>query len=628
MAAKRKFSSCDSISLPAKVTPPAPQKPPKPGKLKSILKPSPPSQFFTPSSQKGPSPSAQIKLELNKATSNANANANANANRAKRTTPPKANAPRPPPRTTKRPKLETHHAQADHQRLPPTTSKKPKPQAPPLKAIPSLPLIMAKDPKLEITPENKIQRRTATQHIPSADPDVDIIEDSAAEMELPQAPLKKSKSPKYDDDGDTEGMVTDSQPTPLDGTHLMSGGLGEGESPYKGSANAMPGTRKRPCDRKIKKKRTRCPKNLNSVNSPPPSALISDVLEQPQYEQVVASELEQCQPIRTVSAKDEEHSIPASGAPELGTAVSKQEPTQATQAKDDDAPSPLNDVKYAPLSTPDNVKSELLLPYALESEKKSQDPIMDGSASPPTLVKTISTQAVPLSAASPKVLRKQRRDVGEVQNSQSPRLADISTTLSTILEDYEAAKNAEVEKLQDAAHAAYANAEEVRSAMEATKAKAEEVFGEMQSLQARNALLETQNGLLRREFELQSKERRLQYTWPLNQFDVFSRRTYQLQSEEETTVMGGSDDLDEVNKIARDLFLTEMSKVESFVEELGQRNSFCVLDSDMPQVQIRMTGCGLLKCRSYQGDSRWDLTVERLGAVCTPVSLGMDVNQL
>lgn len=501
---KRKFSSMNTKALPEKVTPPAPQ---KPGKLKSILKrPSPPSRFMAAT------PSAQIELESHAVAHNFKGNAAA-----------PSSAPIAAPAAAKKPKRE---------------------------------MISAAEDGLS----------TDLHYVPPSRSNLVIMDDSAGATDLPVPRAWTFRSPRYEDDGDTEDLITDSQPQTVqsDETLLMSGGLGPGESAYKGStrtanvSDVEPSLRKR-SPRRGKKRKSLAPMNdmgvLLSRIQPMQNAKLAKC-------GPVAPELEQHDHKCTLVGKVEESgSRPTPRVLNADVPIAKKEPCIGPGPK-----------LGGDLPTRVNVDPVLKLDRRDGSTPMGHTCLQ--VSAPQSLEKAHTDPRVP---ASPKTGWK-----------ASQRRASVLADVSKVLQEYDEARETDVNDLQNQLHSA----------------------------RARATQLEAQLGMLRHEFATRSKERELQSSWNLNKYAIFSRRTYALHGQEEMKLIGGCDDLGEANKIACGVFKREMDKVESVVEDLGQRDTFCDGRTGMPNVQMRSTPCGLMKCRSYHLDNRWDLTVERVAAGC------------
>lgn len=354
----------------------------------------------------------------------------------------------------------------------------------------------------------------------------EFVENSAAEVDLSKSLPTKSSSPKYENDGDTEDLVKDVQPDlrPNDEAHLMSGGLGPGESPYKGGAVST-STRVRPCDRKIKKtkKKKQTSKTVNVADAQTQGLHTSMELGQFKHEQNAGSSPGAQGPIT--------NSLPSLASSILELAESKLEPGTSTDA-----------------------------------------------------ATFMATQSDGEPAGESTCARSDNSELGahQAKGGQSTTLADVSK----ILQDYDTTREGELETLRSA----------------------------LLSTQARASRLETQLGMLHEELASQSKDRQTPCSWQFNRFAIFSRRSYTPEDEEKTGVVAGCDDLEEVNDLARAIFLSEMEKLGSVVEDLGETRALADTDSGMPRIQMRTTSCGMAKCRSYSADSRWDLSVERVSA--------------
>lgn len=492
MPSKRKLSCIDANVLPTKTTPPAPQ---KPGKLKSILKrPSSSSSRFLAST-----PSAQIKLEFHAAARN----------------------------------LAHQREESNAHATVPKTAKK---------------------PKLEFKPEMKPHISATPRRTSPSDPSLDIIEDSAAEPDLPKPASRKSNSPKYEDDGDTEDLVTDSKPqSPCsDDTLLMSGGLGPGESPYKRTINR---TQCEPSEHENKLKRSLKTPGTSSAGS-------CDQAKRKQIAPPVSETKQQlAQALAVITKLEANEKVAPAKAHESDIVATKNKASDDARATSKGS---------LPISSP-----------AVSAVPKTEG----RTASPPLVSKTnnlasaanSNSQAVETIPPSRRLSRSERR---KLKKGQSPILDDMARILS----DYEETRKTEMETLRS----------------------------ELQSAQTKAAHLETQLDMLQREIASQSKARQTQHSWQLNKFAIFSRRSYSLQTEEDTRVLAGCDDLEEANGIARAIFQSEMDKLEIMVEDLGEASFFAEMDCGMAQIQMRSTSCGLSKCRAYHTDSQWDLTVERV----------------
>lgn len=504
LSAKRKYASITPDALPETRRPATQQ---KPGKLKSILKrPSPPSRFLAST------PSAQIKLEFQAATGGPGGDSLIQEDR----TNPFTTAPA----TVKKPKLE---------------------------------LISGADDKGSIS-SHPISS-AAINHV--------LVQNSAGETDLFVPPPTKSKSPQYEDDGDTENLVTDSQPQTIhsDETLLMSGGLGPGESPYKGSAKAATISKFEPSPRKGSQRES-------EERKPYADLTVMDVLSsQPTLGQGTAkaqreplvTEAEQQHRERNVAAKCEAREFRSFlGIDKTNEPTAKQETCDGLEFK-------------LGLDSP-TVFSE-----SLEPGQRKVEPSDIRNISPAG--HSVRLRDDPFVPACSNTSRSERR---KANHGQSPVLADVSK----ILQEYEARRETEFTDLQV----------------------------ELRTAQARAAQLEMQLSMLHREYTAQSRARNLQHSWNLNKYVIFSRRTYSLHGPEETKVVGGCGELQEANKIAFVMFKEEMDKLESVVEDLGQVNTFRDLETGTPKIEMRSTPCGMLKCRSYHHDSRWDLMVERVAA--------------
>lgn len=419
----------------------------------------------------------------------------------------------------------------------------------------------AKGHNLGTVPSVKTTNPAAVRPALPYEHNLDVIEYSATEAELPSLPRRRLISPRYEDDGDTEGLVRDSQAqvSDSDDTHFMSGGLGAGESPYKVPSSS---TSVETSDRGNKRRK-------RSFDSPSLIGVPTSETRNASF----AAENDNDQPDEPLTlARAQPPDSPPSDVLKSGASTAEPKTDVNQEAK-----------SGIPSSPPRSGIVPLISPKTTESEQKASRMIFNSNTDvPATAVKVPASikNGCP-TPASPRVSRSQRR---KATKRQSPELADVSK----MLQQY--GKTCEAEN------------RDLRKALESALAKATQ--------------LEAQNHLLQREFASRSQKRQLQYTWHLNKFAVFSRRKYALQREEETRVVGGFDDLNSANELAYSLFQGEMTKLETVVENLGRSNLFGNIEIGMPQVQLRYTACGMVKCRACYPFplSWWDLTVERVAA--------------
>jgi hypothetical protein len=396
-----------------------------------------------------------------------------------------------------------------------------------------------------------------------------IIDSSPDKAEPPRTSRKESSSQYKIGDDVMESFITDSQkklpavdPTPF----LMSGALDTGDVPPKEpTRKTRPSERNsktKPSERKSKTKSSERTSTLrNQVQTdvvivPSSGAQPTDMTKQVQSEQngPIASHDEGASSVQVEQSGPNTPEQPDASVPQC-------EQSPRTEAQPE-AVVPQAQPEAA-LPSPNDATSPLV-PSSLVIQEATSSPLMAHPAQ-----KTNSGLLTPTSLA---------------QNAKrsSPDITDVTN----ILTQYELTRETEIADLKR----------------------------QLKTSQAQAANLNTQLTLLKHEFATQSKHRKVQASWLLNRFVIFSRRTYALRPKESINIVEGCDDLEQANAMAKGTFMGEMEKLGFGVMDLGRVDAFEEMGKDVAVWQTRVTGCGMLKCRAYDGEGRWDLTVERVAS--------------